>query len=98
MITRFLTDIRVQFNPFSPSSKSARLFLSLLPPNARADGMKIESKMLPRNSKEPARLGIKFKDGKELNLEVDKMRITEVTEQVDRHSRILARQEELAGN
>jgi hypothetical protein len=60
MITRFLTDVRVTFNPFSPRSKPARLFLSLIPPNARANGMKIESKMLPRDSKEPASLGVKF--------------------------------------
>lgn len=60
MITRFLTDVRVTFNPFSPRSKPARLFLSLIPPDARADGMKIESKMLPRHSKEPATLGVKF--------------------------------------
>jgi large subunit ribosomal protein L53 len=60
MITRFLTDVRVTFNPFSLRSKPARLFLSLIPPNARSDGMKIESKMLPRNSQEPASLAVKF--------------------------------------
>lgn len=60
MITRFLTDVRVSFNPFSPRSKPARLFLSLIPPSARETGMKIESKMLPRHSKEPATLGVKF--------------------------------------
>lgn len=123
MITRFLTDVRVKFNPFSRTSKSARVFLSLIPPSARADGMKIESKMLPRDSKEPAELALKFstfarkrtyseneymawtsantnliEDGKEMNLEIEKMRITEVMEQVDRHSRILARKEELSGN
>lgn len=37
-------------------------------------------------------------DGKELNLNLDNMRITEVMEQVDRHSRQLARKEELSGN
>ncbi|KAF2739200.1 hypothetical protein EJ04DRAFT_508916 [Polyplosphaeria fusca] len=98
MITRFFTDVRVRFNPFSPRAKPARLFLSLLPPNARASGMKIDSQMLPRASKEPATLAIKFKDGKEMNLELDKMRITEVMEEVDRHSRQLARKEELTGN
>ncbi|KAI4917662.1 uncharacterized protein J4E92_009056 [Alternaria infectoria] len=98
MITRFLTDVRVTFNPFSPRSKPARLFLSLIPPNARADGMKIESKMLPRDSKEPANLGVKFKDGKEMNLDLSNMRITQVVEEVDRHSRSLARKDELAGN
>jgi large subunit ribosomal protein L53 len=33
-----------------------------------------------------------------MNLELDKMRITEIMEQVDRHSRTLARKEELTGN
>jgi large subunit ribosomal protein L53 len=122
MITRFLTDVRVTFNPFSLRSKPARLFLSLIPPNARSDGMKVESKMLPRTSKEPASLAVKFsmrnllhhptlscctpqanlslraEDGKEMQLDLDKMRITDVMEQVDRHSRQLARKEELSGN
>jgi large subunit ribosomal protein L53 len=60
MITRFLTDVRVKFNPFSRRSKPARLFLSLLPPNARANGMLIATQMLPRASKEPATLAVKF--------------------------------------
>lgn len=60
MITRFLTDVSVKFNPFSKGSKSARIFLSLIPPEARANGMNIQSKMLPRDSKEPATLGVKF--------------------------------------
>jgi len=98
MITRFLTDVRVTFNPFSPRSKPARLFLSLIPPNARSDGMKIDSKMLPRTSKEPASLAVKFKDGKEMQMDLDKMRITDVMAEVDRHSRQLARKEELSGN
>lgn len=34
MITRFLTEVRVAFNPFSPRSKPARLFLSLIPADA----------------------------------------------------------------
>ena len=33
-----------------------------------------------------------------MNLELDKMRITDVMEEVDRHSRTLARKEELTGN
>jgi large subunit ribosomal protein L53 len=37
-------------------------------------------------------------DGKEMKLDLDKMRITEVVEEVDRHSRLLARKEELLGN
>jgi large subunit ribosomal protein L53 len=37
-------------------------------------------------------------DGKEMNLDLNKMKITEVMEEVDRHSRQLARKEELLGN
>jgi large subunit ribosomal protein L53 len=33
-----------------------------------------------------------------MQLDLDKMRITDVMEQVDRHSRQLARKEELSGN
>lgn len=115
MITRFLTNVNVKFNPFSARAKPARIFLSLIPPNARADGMTIVTKMLPRASKEPATLDLKFstftpgldhsghsnsstEDGKEMTLELEKMRITDVMEEVDRHSRQLARKEELAGN
>lgn len=60
MITRFLTEVRVAFNPFSPRSKPARLFLSLIPANARASGMTVQSKLLPRTSKDNATLDIKF--------------------------------------
>jgi hypothetical protein len=37
-------------------------------------------------------------DGKEMQLDLDKMRITQVVEELDRHSRQLARKEELTGN
>lgn len=39
-----------------------------------------------------------IEDGKEMNLDLSNMRITQVVEEVDRHSRSLARKEELAGN
>ncbi|PVI02459.1 hypothetical protein DM02DRAFT_522859 [Periconia macrospinosa] len=98
MITRFLTDVRVKFNPFSPLSKPARLFLSLIPSDARANGLTVATQMLPRASKEPPTLGLKFKDGKEMDLKLEHMRITDVMEEVNRHSRQLARQEDLSGN
>ncbi|KAF8857012.1 mitochondrial ribosomal protein L44 [Acephala macrosclerotiorum] len=97
MITRFMTEVTTVFNPFSPKAKTARLFLSFLPPNARQTGMKINTKLLPRASKEPSFLELKF-NGKEMKLDTEKLGIKGVTEEVDRHSRILARQEELTGN
>lgn len=60
MITRFITDVTTRFNPFSPRARSARLFLSFLPPNARASGMNIKTQLLPRTSTEPSTLHVKF--------------------------------------
>jgi large subunit ribosomal protein L53 len=39
-----------------------------------------------------------LEDGKEMTLDLSTMRITQVVEEVDRHSRSLARKEELTGN
>ena len=39
-----------------------------------------------------------IEDGKELTLDAEKLGIKGVVEEVDRHSRILSRQEELSGN
>lgn len=60
MITRFITDVTTKFNPFSPRAKPARLFLSFLPPNARASGMSITTQLLAKSSAEPASLTVKF--------------------------------------
>ncbi|KFY39523.1 hypothetical protein V494_03956 [Pseudogymnoascus sp. VKM F-4513 (FW-928)] len=97
MITRYLTEISTAFNPFSPRAKTARLFLSFLPGNARAT-MKITTKVLPKTSREKSFVQVKFKDGKEMRLDSEKLGIKGVMEELDRHSRILARQEELTGN
>ncbi|KAK3383235.1 39S ribosomal protein L53/MRP-L53-domain-containing protein [Lasiosphaeria ovina] len=95
MITRFITEVTTRFNPFSVRAKSARLFLAFLPADARSGGMKITTKLLPRTSAEPSALHVKFKDGKEMNLDVENMGIKSVVEEVDRHSRILQKQADL---
>ncbi|RYP54905.1 hypothetical protein DL768_000469 [Monosporascus sp. mg162] len=95
MITRFITEVNTKFNPFSTRSRATRLFLSSLPPNARANGMQINTKLLPRTSTEPASLHIKFKDGKEMNLDGEKLGIKGIVEEVDRHSRALQKQADL---
>ncbi|KAI9828696.1 MAG: 39S ribosomal protein L44, mitochondrial [Thelocarpon impressellum] len=96
MITRFLTDVSTTFNPFSRHAKTARLFLSFLPPTAR-QSIKIETTLLPRASRQPSALHLKFKDGKEMRLDPAKLGIKGVVEEVDRHSRLLGRQEALTG-
>ncbi|KAN0122519.1 mitochondrial ribosomal protein L44 [Hyaloscypha variabilis] len=97
MITRFITEVSATFNPFLPRAKTARLFLSFLPPNARQT-MKIDTKLLPKTSRESSFIQLKFKDGKQMKLDAEKLGIKGVVEEVDRHSRILSRQEELNGN
>ncbi|THY36511.1 hypothetical protein D6D01_00390 [Aureobasidium pullulans] len=98
MITRFLTSVSTAFSPFNPKSgKTARNFLALLPPNARST-MKIDVKQLSRaDANRPALLALKFKDGKEMNLDLDTLKIKDIMTEVDRHSRMLGRKEELAG-
>ena len=59
MITRFLTDVTTSFNPFLHGSKTARLFLAFLPADARKT-MRINTKLLPRSSREASQLQLKF--------------------------------------
>ncbi|EFX01751.1 mitochondrial ribosomal protein l44 [Grosmannia clavigera kw1407] len=96
MITHFLTDVNTRFNPFSPRAKAARLFLSLLPPRARQQGLNVTTQLLARTSTEPSLLHVRFKDGKEMQLDCEAMGIKRVVEEVDRHSRALQKQADLA--
>jgi len=41
---------------------------------------------------------LKFKDGKEMKIDPEKVKIKEVIEEVNRHSRMMARQEELSSS
>ncbi|KAI9749586.1 MAG: 39S ribosomal protein L44, mitochondrial [Lichina confinis] len=97
MITRFLTDVTTSFNPFLHGSKTARLFLAFLPADARKT-MRINTKLLPRSSREASQLQLKFKDGKEMSLDVEKLSVRDIIEEVDRHSRVLNREAALSGN
>lgn len=60
MISRFITEIKASFNPFSPRAKSVRLLLANIPPNARQNGMNITTQLLPRTTSEPDALLVKF--------------------------------------
>ncbi|RPB26384.1 hypothetical protein L211DRAFT_835753 [Terfezia boudieri ATCC MYA-4762] len=42
-------------------------------------------------------VGVTFKDGKEMKLNTSTILIQDLVEEVDRHSRLLARKDELAG-
>lgn len=62
MITKFMTEVTAKFNPFSVCAKPARLFLTFLPPSARANGTAITTTVLPRQSTEPSSLCVKFSE------------------------------------
>ncbi|OAQ98195.1 hypothetical protein LLEC1_02304 [Akanthomyces lecanii] len=95
MITKFMTEITARFNPFSACAKPARLFLTLLPPNARTSGTNISTTLLPRASTEPSSIAVKFKDGKELEFNTGKITIKGLVEEMDRHSRKLQKKADL---
>ncbi|KAL9637936.1 MAG: hypothetical protein Q9164_001889 [Protoblastenia rupestris] len=97
MITKHITEVSTKFNPFKKPAKTCRVFLAYLPANARQN-MKIDTKVLPRDSQENSELRLKFKDGKEMQLDTEKLSIRDVEEEVDRHSRVLSRQAELSAN
>lgn len=61
MLTKYLTGVSTSFSPFNArSGKTARLFLALLPPNARST-MAVDVQMLPKSmSRQPGFLNLKF--------------------------------------
>lgn len=97
MITRFITEVSTVFNPFKKPASTCRKFLAHLPANARQT-TKINIKVLPKNSQEACLIKLKFKDGKEMDLDPGNLSIKDVMEEVDRHSRLLKRQADLAGS
>ncbi len=81
MITSYFTNVSVRFNPFSPNSRSSKLFLSMLP----RKGTKIQTSI----ANAPAHVAITFKDGKRIDLESEYMSVKDLMEQADAHSRRL---------
>ncbi|RFU77932.1 ribosomal l44 [Trichoderma arundinaceum] len=96
MITKFMTEVTAKFNPFSTCAKPARLFLTFLPPNVRANGTAVHTSLLPRNATESSSLKVKFKDGKEMDFNCSKINIKSLVEEVDRHSRQLQKAADLS--
>jgi len=95
MITKYLTSVTAKINPFSRRSHAIRVFLSMIPSEARND-IKISTRVVHRLS--PSALDIKFKDGKEINVNLKETGVNELVNQVDRHSRMLARLADLSNN
>ncbi|KAG5923730.1 hypothetical protein E4U61_002627 [Claviceps capensis] len=96
MHIRFITKVTARFNPFSVCAKPARLFLTYLPPNARASGTSVETILLPRNTTEPSSLKVDFKDGKQLAFNCSRIPINMLVEEVDRYCRALQKASDLS--
>lgn len=111
MITSYITTLKTTFNPFHATSKIPRLFLTLLPPAAHRT-VKISTTQLPRASTAPAILEIGFKDGKTVKYnwtaeapekaegnatKAKRVSLQDIVEEVNRHARVMARKQELAG-
>ncbi|KEF59301.1 uncharacterized protein A1O9_04145 [Exophiala aquamarina CBS 119918] len=98
MKTTYLTSLSASFNPFLPTSKIPRLVLSLLPAAAHRT-IKIKSTQLPRSSTAPSTLELAFKDGKTLKYSwpIETVKLRDIIWEVDRHARVMARQEDLKG-
>ncbi|PHH73886.1 hypothetical protein CDD80_3506 [Ophiocordyceps camponoti-rufipedis] len=97
MITKYLAEVKAKLNPFSPCAKSARLFLTHLPPDIRSQGTAVSTKLIPRTSNEASSVIVKFKDGKQLDFSGDKMTIKGMIDEVDRLSRQLQKIEDISG-
>ncbi|KDB28038.1 hypothetical protein H109_00183 [Trichophyton interdigitale MR816] len=101
---RSITSFRTSFSPLSPLSRPCKLVLALLqtPTTASpssAAHIKIDVKHLPKHSKQLPEMTVGFRNGKEVKLEVGKLRLSvgDVLEEVGRIGRLIEREESLKG-
>ncbi|OJJ48582.1 hypothetical protein ASPZODRAFT_1629773 [Penicilliopsis zonata CBS 506.65] len=99
-----IASLRATYNPFSPLSRSCRIFVSLIRtpltvPAASEVHIDVQVTQLPRHSTQLPEMTIGFKGGKELKLEVGKrqMKIGDVVEEVARIGRVIEREQALKG-
>lgn len=85
MITKYFTSVKVRFDPFSPTARPARLFLSRLPAQT-----KVDLKVLARDSTQEPYIEVTYKDKKTLQGDLHKMNIAELGDHFNAHSRKLA--------
>jgi large subunit ribosomal protein L53 len=84
MITKYFASVKVRFDPFAPSARPARLFLSRLP-----SGIKIDFKVLPKQTTEKPFVEVTFRDKFVLQGNLDSMNISDLAAHFNSHSRKL---------
>ncbi|CAO3572392.1 unnamed protein product [Mortierella alpina] len=95
-MSKFLTQVKVSMAPFSPASKSAKIFLSRIITNdsmAANPALKIVTQSHANVTKAPL-ISITYKDGKTLDLQTGEMKVNDVLRQVGKHARKLQEKED----
>ncbi|KAG0305868.1 39S ribosomal protein L44, mitochondrial [Dissophora globulifera] len=95
-MSKFLTQVKVSMAPFSPASKSAKIFLSRIITNdaiAANPALKIVTDSHADVSKS-ATIHVTYKDGKTLDINAGEMKVNDVLRQVGKHARKLQEKED----
>ncbi|KAF9920673.1 39S ribosomal protein L44, mitochondrial [Linnemannia zychae] len=95
-LSKFMTQVKVSMAPFSPASKTAKIFLSRIVTNDALNvnpTMKIVTESHADLNKAPS-IHITYKDGKTLELQPGEMKIDDVLRQVGKHARKLQEKED----
>ncbi|KAG0343034.1 39S ribosomal protein L44, mitochondrial [Podila humilis] len=95
-MAKFLTQVKVTMAPFSPASKSSKIFLSRIITNASLTAnptLKIVTSSHADVNKAPS-ISVTYKDGKTLELQTADMKVNDVLRQVGKHARKLQEKEE----
>ncbi len=95
MITKYFTKVVVKFNPFGPEAKSARIFLSQIPPSLRGI-CAVDFELLDAQSKNKPTVQVTFKDKTVMEGDPVTLKIADFANLFDRHSRKLQFQEEIS--
>lgn len=79
----------------SSTAKTARLFLSAIPPSQRTSGLQLQNEVLVSGSNKKPTVKVTFKDKTELEADPSSMNFMELGNYFDRHSRKLALKESI---
>ncbi|KAF7730194.1 39S ribosomal protein L44, mitochondrial [Apophysomyces ossiformis] len=96
MLVKHITEIKLALSPFNVASKSSRLFLNRINTNeARKINptIKIQTNVL-NDPTAPSHLHITYRDGKQLEVSTDKLKIDNIMQLVNKHAKKLEEAEQ----
>lgn len=97
LITKYLASVDVKIDPFNRGSKSARLFLSLLMKESarQANATKVNTSLFNKSDAKSS-LKVSYKDGKVLDIGTESLRITDLVNHINAHSKALALKDQVS--